>query len=631
MNMNEIEELQNDIFNAITEAKDERQALLDKINEGEALTRKEAKRNKYLVTIIKKYEILLQRIQELKDNEEALNALKVLGNTELDFEARENAYNYLINNYQLLLNGDLEELLSLVDWEDDETKDLSTLKAKIAEDIKELETEYKMAKRNRFNKYTEEEIANIKFELESRKEDLEKINNFATQESIKEDLDTLLSLGIKEEERKPIVEKYNTILSDKEDDLVEEIDQLNEEIAALEKSNPKKKIKKQPEDEENEKHDDPFTEDEELEYEEEEEEKEKVSVFTKIKTFCKKHTKALRNTAIGIAAVAVIAAASYGISKLIDRDNNNDNDNDLGYEDLDQQDPNLVETVYGTVSREQLEALINKGYTEYASIMMLLNFDQDTIATILKAPYLPEIENYVTVKEFKFDYLKDYEDARNKYNHPSENIVDYVNRSYEINNLNFFDEATIADTVEVVEAIDSQELMTVGNNDVANSLNNSFNSVLNNSLYGTVTEQDLVKVTTMPLFAKEGTDLHRFLTTYSTLAEEAIRTNSEEARNKMFTFLSIFTYNLFNNNHSESIPFTDDEEFNEAATVTNLYDWWIAKNSFVTPLYSTYCPYDFEDERFTRWWDLEGVMLSAEEDPQFSYLCGPQRNLEKGD
>ena len=95
-------------------------------------------------------------------------------------------------------------------------------------------------------------------------------------------------------------------------------------------------------------------------------------------------------------------------------------------------------------------------------------------------------------------------------------------------------------------------------------------------------------------------------------------------------FLEIFAYNIFNNNHAEPSVFTNDEEFNEAATVTNLFDWWIAYNSFVKPLYTTFCPYDYNDDRFRAWEELEITMQTAMKDPQFEIVCGFSRELEGG-
>ena len=53
----------------------------------------------------------------------------------------------------------------------------------------------------------------------------------------------------------------------------------------------------------------------------------------------------------------------------------------------------------------------------------------------------------------------------------------------------------------------------------------------------------------------------------------------------------------------------------------------MAYNSFIKPLYSTYFPYDYYDERVRRWEDLQCIMQSGMEDPKFDEVCGNSLTL----
>lgn len=254
---------------------------------------------------------------------------------------------------------------------------------------------------------------------------------------------------------------------------------------------------------------------------------------------------------------------------------------------------------------------------------------------------------FMNVMGYNEAYLKDYEDAMNRYNILAEKAVDYVNRTHIIqDNYHFFAETSINEVLKVIMSIDQREIMTDENNNVADAMNNSLNTVLDGVLWKGLTDADIAKLDAIPYFAEEGTDLNIHLKEYARLAKDAIVNQTEEAFNNMYQYLQIFTLSQFDNTLAVNIIEPDGSiterpvnestvevvgtvtrEFYDAATVNNVFDWWMAYNSFIKPLYSTYFPYDYYDERVRRWEDLQCIMQSGMEDPKFDEVCGNSLTL----
>lgn len=605
--LNELREHQDKVFRLLSDARDERQPLLDKVNNGENLNRKENKQNKDLATKIKVLEKLHSLILELEYTKVFGDNFKILTSS-CSNEEKDKAKYILAHELGKIISDDISDLESLVKWEENEPRNAETIKAKIETELSYLHNDLENA--NRRGKT--EDAQEIEAEIKDREDDLARVNGYletrVSEDSILNDLSEIYAPNVSKNKKTKIKNRYVEIVQNYQADLNEQIEKLQAEVDALYKT------KKNKDNEHG-----------------EDEEKEKVSFF-------KRHKKG------SIATIAVSVALAIGIiitiknwDKIVSLGSDNNNPGDLdpepsystGVEGETHETPEIV-TIYENIDMEQLSKFMNKGYSEYASVLMLTNFNENTIENILNAPYIPALENYASVKDqdINIDYLPDYENARKKYDNEASVIVDEVNRAHEIFNTKFYDEASVADIVEVLNAIDNKVLMTNSNNNVVNSINNSLNTVLNNALFGTVGDDDRSKVSTLPLFAKEGTDLHEFLVAYSGIAVDAIKEENEEAHQRMFNFLQVFTYRLFNNLSAGADKTTGDANLDESATVNNLYDWWIACNAFIKPIYTTFCPYDYSDERFRAWEELEGTMQTAMEDPSFEAICEEGPTLE---
>lgn len=305
----------------------------------------------------------------------------------------------------------------------------------------------------------------------------------------------------------------------------------------------------------------------------------------KLTAFFKKHWKKLTATVLIIGGIC-IAAKSCDAKPIVTPNN------PTGPEGTTQgptdnttpTEPN-IEDIYENADKTVMEQLVNKGYSGYAAMLMVTNFSEETINTLLTVPYIAEVENFVDSKEFNINYINDYQTAYETYNLSGVEAVDYVNRAYLISKTNFYQDATINEIVEVLNAVNNKEL--VANDALNQSINNGLTEIYNNYAFTEEENtQDSNKIDALMYFAKEDTDLDNFLTEYSQLVENILNSkgNAEEteiAQKNMYDFLSTFALGYAGNT-------TNIENMNENAIVTDTADWNMAYESFVKPLMSMY-------------------------------------------
>lgn len=221
------------------------------------------------------------------------------------------------------------------------------------------------------------------------------------------------------------------------------------------------------------------------------------------------------------------------------------------------------------------------------------------------------------------EYDSEYERIASLYNIEKEDAIDYVNRAHKIFDTSFFNEASIEDIVEVLFSIDSRNLFTTENANLAQLFNTSFNRVVDGYLFGTNTEEDLKALEAIPYFANSETDLGRFLNQFGNITTEIVsEPDSMEAKNKMYDFVNIFATSL-NGFTNEESALTDNEEFNESAQINDYRDWYMAYTSFIAPLYPTFST----DETFSDFEELQILMESGLNGPEFEQLCGKTLTL----
>ncbi len=321
--------------------------------------------------------------------------------------------------------------------------------------------------------------------------------------------------------------------------------------------------------------------------------KEKEKKDKKFAKWFKKHWKKITAGVVAVAALATVSTLTYkGIKKLADKmDKENDDTTKDTTENIDS--TNILDTtndrsdILDNIEKVEdpvILALKEKGYNEYNAKLMTENFDDETLKSLLEF-YRPEAEKYASSKDFNLDYLEYYENALNKYNTTVDKAVDYVNRSAKILETNFYSEATIDDVCDVVASIDDKTLFYGENANLAQSFNTAFNAIVEDYLFGNITEDDSKKMDAVKYFAKDGTDMNVFLAKYAEIIKNVLANpNVNSYKTELYRFLRIFATS-FNGINSDKDALTDNKEFNDAAEVTDLYDWFMAYNSFVSPLY----------------------------------------------
>lgn len=584
MENEKVSKYQENLKEELKNVKEERQELLKKVEDGESLSATENIRNKKLVSQIKELQNKLIVFENLDLYNEMSDNLDIISSKNVSKKVKSKKISELLKLFNTFNENIKEKLLNETDLTEENLKDLDKVKLNLKEELDILETELRLAKRRNYN------TLDIENDIENNKNIIKKINDYKLNslnlETVKKDLNELANNTTSKENKTTILITYNTIINEAKEEQLKEIENIiDNEIVNVENIEDKKSLKVRT--------------------------KEKL---TNIGNFLDKNRKNI--IVIGSTAVlcVTIALVAKSCSKDINnsKNNNNDLDNTLG-----------IEQTYDNTNKEIIESLVNKGYNEYSAMLMTENFNENTIKALQTLPYIKEVENYTNEKEFNLDYLKDYENARIIYNVTSDKAVDYVNRSYKISETGFYDEASINEIVEVVMAIDNKDLFMQENANLAQSFNTSFNRIADHYLFSTTTEEDLNKLDALQYFAKEGSDLDLFLTEFGSLVKENIESpNNKEAKDKMYTYMAEFTLSLNGfTNTDEDINIS--KPYNSNAQLNDYFDWYMAYNSFIAPLYPTL----IDESEFTKYEELQYIMLTALEDPQFEIVCGKESSL----
>ena len=513
--------------------KEERKVLVSKVGNGEKLSAKENLRNKEISELINDVEGKLAKFEELDFYNDLENKFNDLTKKKIKKAEKEKISKDILAIYRKSNKNIAEEIeeITLIDKKD--LKDLNKAKETILGEIEGLEISIDIMEKRDLN--TED----IKNELKAKKEDLELIDRYAClyvdEKELKNDLENICKSSTKDVEKLIIINKYTSGFEYLKNSIAEDI------IADMQK-------------------------DELVENEKEATNNQEVK-----KDLSEKDEK-LKKTLKVVAAVGGVALATailvYAI-KHADLNNTNDttknNTNDYNTEQQVKNNPNI-------------NKLMNKGYDEVTATLMCNNFSNDTINAILNRDYSELFKLYATAKGFDINYLNDYEVYRSIYNITPAKTVDYVNRSYKIKDTKFYNEVEIDNIINVVMAIDNKTLFNAENAQLAQSINTSFNRIVDNYLFGTTTKEDVNKLDAISYFAKENSDLGNFLKGFSNIAKTIISNpEDKEAKKNMTDYIKTFATSLNG--------FTNDARYtNEDAKVNDYFDWYMAYNSFVGPL-----------------------------------------------
>jgi len=578
-----IEEYKTQLTTKLKEAQDERKALVDKVSKGESLSRKENKRNQQLAEIIAELQNKLDLFREVDLYNGILKGFEDLANSKLSADAKNKIIASLLKTFKSLNKEADKELADLTGLSAKELKDLSSTKTKLETELKELEKELEAAKKRGFDTKA------IQEEIDEKKAILEHIENYLKGQvdlvQLEADLKTIANSKTKKADKDAIIEKYKKDIELSRNSALEDIviEMENDKKAEEEKKEKRKFLKARTK--------------------KEKEEKDNI---------LKKHWKKIVGVISAIILIIVIMLLAKSCNKQI---NNTSTENT--------KDPYSIETMYENVDKAKLKKLVDKGYDEYLAVIMLNNLPSDVIDTLLQVPYIAAIEEYAQAKDLNLNYIEDYEDARIKYEITADKAVDYVNRAYQIQATGFYQDATINEIVEVVMALDNKTLFTTNNANLAQSFNTSFNGVVEHALFGNTTADDVKKLDALQYFAAEGSDMDLFLTEFATITKKVLANPTDEAAKKeAYNYIATFalTLNGFKNT-DEDIKI--EQPYSTNAQVKDYYDWYMAYNSFIAPLYPLY----INDTNYPEFEYLQYVMITALQGPEFEMICGESLGL----
>ncbi len=214
------------------------------------------------------------------------------------------------------------------------------------------------------------------------------------------------------------------------------------------------------------------------------------------------------------------------------------------------------------------------------------NYEENTV-TITPEPTttpVPTPSNpFINVFGYNETYLKDYESTKEIYNTTAEDAVEYVNDAYKILETRFYgEEATLDDIINVLVAIRTGNLYTEDNVSILRPIDSVLNLITENYIFGVPTEEDITKLSALQYFAKEGTDLDKFLTRYYQLLVDVLRNPYDGIyKDNLYNFLNVYASNLNNGFVNEPELTTGNEEIDNDAKLNSYYDFQLAYDGFV--------------------------------------------------
>lgn len=307
---------------------------------------------------------------------------------------------------------------------------------------------------------------------------------------------------------------------------------------------------------------------------------------------------------LGLIGTTVLIAAIATSCK------NNQNTNANKKPNNDSKNPTNNSTNENTYTIELRNTLISLGYNEYYATQ------------------------YAAIPEFDINDLEYYELTQQKYQITMETAVDYVNRAKEIQKTNFFEGALLEDIIDIVSAIDNKDLQTTNNANLAQMFNTSFNVISNNVLFGATTEEDVNSLDVLNHLARKDSDMDQFLSGFRPLSQKILQNpNDLTAKQDMYNYLNIFATSL-NGFTNDSDALNNNNLVNEKAQVADYYDWYIIYNSFIAPMYPTFVPErtneanEEVEKLINAYEELQVLLISGLQGPEFEILCGQSRNLD---
>ena len=161
--------------------------------------------------------------------------------------------------------------------------------------------------------------------------------------------------------------------------------------------------------------------------------------------------------------------------------------------------------------------------------------------------------------------------------------ADMKNRASEIAKTEFFSDLYNSDIVKLLEVIDSKQLDSLEYANFKQISITTFNQIMINYFTDSLTENDINKLNALRYYAKDNSDLDRFLETYTTLLQDILRNPYNQTfKDKMIDYIRVFADSI-NGFTENSTVLTSDGTFNENAIVNDYLDWAMVYDGIINP------------------------------------------------
>ena len=161
--------------------------------------------------------------------------------------------------------------------------------------------------------------------------------------------------------------------------------------------------------------------------------------------------------------------------------------------------------------------------------------------------------------------------------------ADMKNRANEIAKTEFFSDLYNSDIVKLLEVIDSKQLDSLEYANFKQISITTFNQIMINYFTDSLTENDINKLNALRYYAKDNSDLDRFLETYTTLLQDILRNPYNQTfKDKMIDYIRVFADSI-NGFTENSTVLTSDGTFNENAIVNDYLDWAMVYDGIINP------------------------------------------------
>lgn len=169
------------------------------------------------------------------------------------------------------------------------------------------------------------------------------------------------------------------------------------------------------------------------------------------------------------------------------------------------------------------------------------------------------------------------------FNPATDKEADMKNRANEIAKTGFFSDLYNSDIVKLLEVIDSKQLDNVEYANFKQISLTTFNQIMINYFTDSLTENDINKLNALRYYAKDNSDLDRFLETYTTLLQDILRNPYNQVfKDKMIDYITVFADSI-NGFTENSTVLTNDGTFNENAIVNDYLDWAMVYDGIINP------------------------------------------------